>query len=370
VATDPSGNVRTSTYEVSQAGAPKTFTYDLNGNMTSDGTRSYEWDAENRLVAVNEGATTIASYTYNATGLRTSKTVGGVTSSYVLDGLDAVEERLSTGDVTKHLHGPGLDNVLATQDGAGLATYVTHDHLGSVREHVDSLGTLTLRREYDPWGRILAGGSVGGWAFAGGEHDLETELQYYRSRYYDPRLGRFWSQDPIGSEKGLSKYRYARANPVAFRDALGLASEQAAPQFLIPSQADQYLDVLSNGYGEALRRVNRKKCKEFFCSKGEETLGATKYYFGELPQGPKVAAQVPSTTLVQINTKGLYMTATSGTITLPTRESFNLGTVTNVRAFILLHELGHQLKCCTDFTDDVDDATNAKHSKKILKNCF
>ena len=45
-ATDPSGNVRTSTFEVSQAGTPKSFTYDLNGNMTSDGTRTYEWDAE------------------------------------------------------------------------------------------------------------------------------------------------------------------------------------------------------------------------------------------------------------------------------------------------------------------------------------
>ena len=46
VATDPSGNVRTNTYEVGVGGTAKSFTHDPNGNQTSDGTRSYEWDAE------------------------------------------------------------------------------------------------------------------------------------------------------------------------------------------------------------------------------------------------------------------------------------------------------------------------------------
>ena len=369
-ATDPSGNVRTSTYQVSQGATSKSFAYDANGNMTSDGTRSYEWDAENRLVAVREGTATVASYSYNASGLRKSRTVQGAATTYILDGLNAVEQRLSTGGVTKHLYGPGVGNVLAMQDGAGTAVYLSHDHLGSVREHVDASGTLTLRREYDPWGRMPVGVSIGGWAFAGGEYDPETEQQYHRARHYDSRLGSFSSEDPTSSEVGLSTYRYARANPVALRDPLGLSAEETGPQFLSPSQVDTYFDVLSDGYNEAIRRLNRGKCKDFFCSKGEETLRATKYYFGELPQGPKVAAQTASETLVQINTKGLYMTASSGTITLPTKTSFNLGSVTNVRAFILLHELGHQLKCCTEFTDDVDAATNAEHSRKILKNCF
>ena len=38
-ATDASGNVRTNTYEVTQAGATKVFAYDANGNLISDGTR-------------------------------------------------------------------------------------------------------------------------------------------------------------------------------------------------------------------------------------------------------------------------------------------------------------------------------------------
>ena len=132
-ATDPSGNVRTNTYEVSQGATSKAFTYDPNGNMTSDGTKTYEWDAANGLVAVKQGGSTVASYTYNAAGIRTSKTVGGVTTSYMLEGANVVEERAG-GVTTKDLQGPGIDNVLATQDGAGTVTYLTRDHLGSIRE--------------------------------------------------------------------------------------------------------------------------------------------------------------------------------------------------------------------------------------------
>jgi hypothetical protein len=47
-ATDASGNTATARYEVDVSDAPKTFTYDANGNLTSDGTRSFEWDARNQ----------------------------------------------------------------------------------------------------------------------------------------------------------------------------------------------------------------------------------------------------------------------------------------------------------------------------------
>jgi RHS repeat-associated protein len=222
VATDPSGNVRTSTYEVNQAGSPKSFTYDLNGNMTSDGTRTYEWDAENRLVVVKEGATTIASYTYNAGGLRASKTVGGATTIYMLDGPSVVEERPSTGGLTKHFQGPWIDNVLASQDAAGTVTYYTRDHLGSIRDHVSVAGTVTLRRDYDPWGNVLAGRSTGGYAFTGREWESGVGLHYYRARYYDPAAARFASPDPIRLFGGFNFYSYVGGNPVSRVDPGGL----------------------------------------------------------------------------------------------------------------------------------------------------
>jgi YD repeat-containing protein len=64
------GNVRTNVYQVTQTGPTKSFTYDLNGNLTGDGVKTYEWDAVNRLVAVKQGGSTLASFTYDGNGRR------------------------------------------------------------------------------------------------------------------------------------------------------------------------------------------------------------------------------------------------------------------------------------------------------------
>jgi RHS repeat-associated protein len=221
-ATDPSGNVRTNTYEVSQGATSKSYTHDANGNMTSDGTRTYEWDAENRLVAVKQGGTTVATYAYNNDGIRTSKTVAGVTTAYILDGNSVVEEREGPMTTRRHHQGPGIDDVLSTQDAAGVATYLTRDHLGSVREHVTAGGTVTLRRSYDPWGSPVAGVSASGWDFTGRESEPEIGLHYYRARYYDPKVGRFISEDPIGLKGGVNFYGYVNGNPTNLVDPLGL----------------------------------------------------------------------------------------------------------------------------------------------------
>jgi hypothetical protein len=63
-ATDPSGNTQTQKYSVDLTGPGKTFAYDAKGNLTSDGTRTFEWDAEDRLSAVTLGShRTECSYT-------------------------------------------------------------------------------------------------------------------------------------------------------------------------------------------------------------------------------------------------------------------------------------------------------------------
>jgi YD repeat-containing protein len=58
---------------VSQSGSTTTYTYDSNGNFAGDGTKTYEWDAENRLTAVKQGVTTLASFTYDGQGRRAQK---------------------------------------------------------------------------------------------------------------------------------------------------------------------------------------------------------------------------------------------------------------------------------------------------------
>src|SRR5580700_8574474 len=61
-----------------------TPSYDGNGNLTSDGTFTYGYDAENRLISAS-GAGLTASYAYDAQGRRKSKTVNGTTTIYVTD---------------------------------------------------------------------------------------------------------------------------------------------------------------------------------------------------------------------------------------------------------------------------------------------
>ena len=221
-ARDMAGNVRTNTYQVSETGAGANFTYDTNGNMTGDGTKTYVWDAENRLVSVSQGGTTLASFAYNGSGIRKTKTVGGVTTTYVLDGASVVEERPSTGGTIKHFQGPGIDNVLATMDASGVTSYYVRDHLGSIRQRTDASGNALLTRDYDPWGNPLVGTGVAGWAFTGQEWEPGTGLQYSRTRYYSPGLGRFVSNDPLGYDGGHNLYGYVGNNPTNHTDPLGL----------------------------------------------------------------------------------------------------------------------------------------------------
>ena len=122
------------------------------------------------------------------------------------------------------MHGLGVDEILATIDGAGAVSYYLADHLGSVVQVTDPSQQVTLIRQYDPWGVQTTGGSTSGYAFTGREWDTETGLYYYRARYYDAAAGRFTSADPIGLLGGQNLYTYARGNPVNSGDPSGLWS--------------------------------------------------------------------------------------------------------------------------------------------------
>jgi len=216
----PTPNVRTNTYRVTQSGSTKNFTYDPNGNMTGDGTKTYEWDAENRLLTVKQGAATLASLTYDGEGRRATKTAAGVTTSFVYDGAQFLEERPSAGSTKRYIYGPAIDQPLA-QIVAGTTTYNVADHLGSTVHTTDTAGNVTLSREYDPWGNALQGAGVGGYAFTGREWDAEIGLYYYRARYYDPKIGRFIGEDPVGYVSGPNPYSYVGNNPAIGTDPTG-----------------------------------------------------------------------------------------------------------------------------------------------------
>jgi RHS repeat-associated protein len=220
-ATDGSGNQSTAAYEVDQTSASKTLTYDANGNLTADGTRTFEWDARNQLVAVNLGAHR-SEFTYDGAQRRVQmvEKENGLTLSdikAVWCDTEICEERTSDGStVTRRASSSG-------EQIAGQSRFFSKDHLGSVREVSDATGGVLSRYDFDPWGRrsVTSGSDLTTVGFTGHRaHSSGLALSLYRG--YDAELGRWVSQDPIGLQGGTNLLAYAGGRPVSNTDPLGL----------------------------------------------------------------------------------------------------------------------------------------------------
>ncbi len=206
-----------------------TFTYDAAGNIATRanacGTTTYTWNVKGQLTQMQGFApdcTSVnTSFTYDAFGRRQAKTINGVTTSFVYDGVTPVQEK--QGALTNNLlTGPGIDEYLARADSAG-ARYFLPNHLGSTIALTDSSGAITTRYTYGPYGETTQSGeaSTNAFQYTGREND-GTGLYYYRARYYDPSIMRFISQDPIRLSGGLNLYAYVKGNPAGSIDPSGL----------------------------------------------------------------------------------------------------------------------------------------------------
>ena len=226
-AKDASGNETTNQYEVDTSGGTTTYTYDANGNLTSDGTMTYFWNALNQLVEVKQGTTTLATFEYDGAGRRTEKVADGITRTYIYDAEDIVEERLSgsTTDTIRYYHGAGIDEPLARKNSANAVTYYLADHLGSIVQETNAAGAATLEREYDSWGSPTSGGESG-YSFQGREWDTEIDLYFFRARYFSPSMARFISDDPIGLSGGTNLVSFVANHPNVASDPFGLTESR------------------------------------------------------------------------------------------------------------------------------------------------
>jgi RHS repeat-associated protein len=121
-----------------------------------------------------------------------------------------------------YLHGPGIDEPLA-REAAGVRTYYHADGLGSIVERTDATGSVIASHTYDSFGQALGLGN--GYAYTGREWDGEDALLYYRARHYDPKIGRFVSEDPIKWAGGINLYAYVRNGPTNLIDPSGKQSQ-------------------------------------------------------------------------------------------------------------------------------------------------
>ncbi len=221
------------------------YTYDAEGNLVqrteiATGEYStYEFDHRNRMVAsttFSSGGIILSesSYTYDVFDRMIARTVDAdgagseapETTYTVYDGENAWADFDEAGSViARYLFGEGMDsNIARWRPGEGTAWYLT-DHLGSVRDIIDAVGSVINHIEYDSFGNILleTNPNFGDrFKFTGREWRPELGFYYYRARFYDPISGKFVSQDPIGFlGQDSNLQRYVANNTLIFTDPTG-----------------------------------------------------------------------------------------------------------------------------------------------------
>jgi RHS repeat-associated protein len=210
-----------------------TDAYDANGNTRSGDGATYTYDFENRIKSVNNGAVRI---TYDGDGNRVAKTVGGVTTHYLVDDRNptgyaqVVEELNGTAVRSVYTYGHRLLSQRQWQGAAWKTSFYTHDAQNNVRLLTDADGVVTDTYSYDAYGSLVSatGSTPNSYLYNGEQFDGDLGFYYMRARYYAPKRGRFQTTDPasgdIAKPASLHKYMYADADPVNNSDPTGLVA--------------------------------------------------------------------------------------------------------------------------------------------------
>ena len=214
------------------------YSYDADGNLSSDGQRSYIWDALNRLVRVEENGVELASYGYDSQNRRIRKTANGRTVYYHYD-LDnqLLAETLADGTpLREYVYLDGEPLAVRVHDiNPGMYFYV-NDHLGTPQQLMNLSREVVWKAAYLPFGaaQIRVGTITNNLRFPGQYYDAETGLHYNWNRYYNPAIGRYISADPVGLEGGMNLYAYVDNDPVNWSDPNGLTRFQFAAGVHLP----------------------------------------------------------------------------------------------------------------------------------------
>ena len=235
------------------------YTYDRNGNMTSDLNRrisSVSYNRQNRPARIKHSGGT-ETFTYLPDGTKRERTVLG--KDWSLSRTEYRGNLVCADDSLKYIL---FDGGLIAMDGASPEyLFFLRDHLGSVRAVARPDGKAVQVNHYYPYGMAFAGGGMsgnagahpveGGVSVAGGSLEIGGETggmelarpgasQPYRflgnelytsnslglydfsARMYDPTLGRFLSVDPMAEGyRHLSPYAYCAGNPAVYVDKDG-----------------------------------------------------------------------------------------------------------------------------------------------------
>jgi len=209
---------------------PRSYTHDAAGNLISDGTNTFLYDARGRMSQVTSGGVT-TQYAVNGIGQRINKSGPGVPTGAIHFVYDEAGHLMGEYDAT----GGVIQETVWLNDlpvgilKTGARYYVNPEHLGTPLSIVDVNGTVVWRWDHDPFGSGMPDQSPSGGdafvynlRFPGQYYDSETGLFYNYHRDYSPVLGRYVQSDPIGLKGGVNTYGYVLGNPLGSSDAKGL----------------------------------------------------------------------------------------------------------------------------------------------------
>ncbi|MGJ3195876.1 DNRLRE domain-containing protein [Peribacillus frigoritolerans] len=207
----------------------QTNTYDQNGNLTKDGEKTYSYNEENQLTEIKDKTgSSLAKFTYDYEGKRTSKTTSTGTTYYHYNGYKVIAETDVNNNITSEYSWDNQGNPTTMVKDGKFYYYHLNGH-GDVTALTDEAGNVVAQYEYDSWGNILSEtgimASSNPYRYAGYQYDKETGLYYLNARYYDAKIGRFITKDTFhgfeNDPQSLNLYAYTKNNPVMYIDPDG-----------------------------------------------------------------------------------------------------------------------------------------------------
>ena len=230
-------------------GFTESYTYDANGNVLTYGNMEFEWTNGRVLSQITlnpedpNGTADVYSYTYDESGIRSSKTVNGVTTYFTTK--DGVILSQTDGTNTMYFQYDNSGNPTGFIYNGTQYFYLTNQ-MGDVIGITDNAGTLIATNTYGAWGEVLAVtpatannssqlsiANANPLRYRGYYLDQESGYYYNLSRYYDSNDLRFISSDVFEivfttkeTKCGANLYTYCGNDPLDYYDEAGFSKSK------------------------------------------------------------------------------------------------------------------------------------------------
>ena len=256
--------------------------YDAQGNPTEYLGHNLTWEKGRQLKSFDN-----IQYTYNANGIRTSKTIAGNKHTYILDGAKILKEVWDNGDEILQMLYDNEDNICGITYNE-TPYFFQKNQQGDIIAITDNTGKEVARYSYDAWGACTivkdttASGiaTINPFRYRGYYYDKEIGMYYLQSRYYNPIIGRFVNGDfpdiitTINVKHSANLYGYCSNNPVNETDACGNLIASAIAKFVIYAVFGVFVQFVSDIIEFLLRKFIKKKNVSFSLSPLGDYLGS------------------------------------------------------------------------------------------------